>query len=164
MERKSFPPVVGPAPKLLILGSMPGVRSLEQAQYYAHPQNLFWKIMEDNFLCDFNAPYGQRITCLTNHHIALWDVLASCYRPGSLDSDIAKPSPNPISQFVSDHPSLERILLNGKSAEKWFRKFFPNFDAIDVLTVPSTSPANASVPRPEKQGQWKKALQFARVP
>src|SRR5690554_3614325 len=83
-----LPPVVGTRPRTLILGSLPGRKSLEMQQYYAHPQNAFWKIVAQLFGAPSSLPYGRRVKILTDHHIALWDVLAAAERPGSLDSSI----------------------------------------------------------------------------
>ena len=161
MECKSFPPLIGLDPRILILGSMPGVTSLAENKYYAHPQNLFWRIIEENFGCAFSRPYDQRTQCLLKHHIALWDVVGSCQRSGSLDSAIQNVIPNPIEQLIEKHPTIHTIVFNGQTAAKVFSKNFPNWSHTQLVTAPSTSPANASIPRAEKFAQWKKALHLS---
>jgi len=161
MQCISFPPIIGKMPKILILGSMPGRKSLDETQYYAHPQNLFWPIIEHTFGCPFTNSYGSRIECLLKNNIALWDVIGSCHREGSLDSAITNAQPNPIFQLVKDNPTIHTIALNGKTAAKVFHKEFPNWDCTKIHVLPSTSPANASIPRNEKIKQWQKALNLA---
>ena len=84
----SFPPIINNESKILILGSIPGIKSLEMQQYYAHPQNKFWKIIFDLFSEDFTTDYSERIKILEKYHVALWDVIDTCERKGSLDSEI----------------------------------------------------------------------------
>lgn len=161
MECKSFPPLIGLDPHILVLGSMPGITSLSENQYYAHPHNLFWRIVEDNFGCAFSSSYDHRTQCLLNHHVGLWDVVGSCQRVGSLDSAIQKAVANPIEQLIKKHPTIHTIIFNGKAAEKMFSKEFPNWEHTNLITLPSTSPANASIPRADKFAQWKRALHLA---
>ena len=161
MRCESFPPIVGLKPKILILGSMPGSKSLAQFEYYAHPQNLFWRIIENAFSCPFESPYEQRVACLKSHKVAVWDVLASCHRKGSLDRAIEHAVVNPLEEFIAENPSVEKILFNGQTAFKQFDKKFPNWTGPLYEILPSTSPANASIPREQKMAQWAQALHFA---
>lgn len=161
MKCQSFPPVIGANPKMLILGSMPGSKSLAQFEYYAHPQNLFWRVIENAFACPFDASYDQRIACLKSNKVAVWDVLASCHRAGSLDSAIERAVVNPLEIFVADHPSIEKILFNGQTAFKQFHKVYPNWRGPSYTVLPSTSPANASIPREHKMAQWVQALHLS---
>lgn len=161
MQCVSFPPIMGTTPKILILGSMPGQKSLEENQYYAHPQNLFWSIIQHTFGCPVGSAYDSRIECLVKNHIALWDVIGSCHREGSLDSAIKNAQVNPILQLVKEKPSIRTIVLNGKTASKIFYKEFPKWDYTNICVLPSTSPANASIPRTEKIKQWEEALNLA---
>lgn len=161
MQCVSFPPIIGKQPKILILGSMPGRKSLAETQYYAHPQNLFWPIIQSVFGCPFISSYDSRIECLVKNHIALWDVIGSCHREGSLDSAITDAKSNPILQLVKANPTIHTIVLNGKTAAKIFYKEFPHWKCTKIHVLPSTSPANASIPRAEKIRQWEEVLNLA---
>lgn len=159
----SFPPQCGDRPKVLVLGSIPGVASLQAVQYYAHPRNTFWPIMAGFFGFDAAAPYGERLAALKHHRVALWDVLQSCVRPGSLDSAIDRDSiaPNAIDRWLTEQPQVEMILLNGGRAATEFKRHFrhlSNDDSLPTLTMPSTSPAYAAMPGSEKQRHWHSAL------
>lgn len=158
----SFPPIAGDAPETLILGSMPGVASLEAGQYYAHPRNQFWPI-----ICRLlgagavPADYASRAALLTDNRIALWDVLAACIRPGSLDSAIAAEIPNDLPGFLAGHSGIRRICFNGRKAESSFRTLvLPRLDAVryELCGLPSTSPANASYGFERKYGLWADCL------
>ena len=160
---ESFPPIASPKARLLILGSMPGVASLRAGQYYAHPQNLFWKFMGEILGFDSALPYAQKVDCLLQAGIAVWDVLASCQRPGSLDADIhaASAQANDFAGFLAGHPDIKRICFNGSTAETLFRRHaLPQLamPGIKTLRLPSTSPANASIPRGKKLEAWSQAL------
>lgn len=157
----SFPPVADPDAKVLILGSMPGMESLLQRQYYAHPRNLFWPFMGEFFGAGLDLPYRQRIERLRTRRVALWDVLASCHRPGSLDAsiDVESAQPNNIVGLLEDCPGVETIFFNGTVPEKLYLKFVQpavkanGFD-VRAIRLPSTSPANASVSRRQKRADW----------
>lgn len=158
---ESFPPLEPPSARLLILGSMPGIASLRAAQYYAHPRNRFWPTMEALFGIPFAWPYAQRVTALNAKGIALWDVLRACERPGSLDSSIVRASevPNDFAGFLDRHPQLRAIALNGGTARDAFRRHGQpmlrhRLDGIDVIALPSTSPANAGQSAEAKLAQW----------
>jgi double-stranded uracil-DNA glycosylase len=143
---KSFNPITNTSAKILILGSMPGVKSLEANEYYAHPRNTFWPIMGAIFGFDAALPYAQRIDALKAANVALWDVLQQCERTGSLDSAI-KPSsriPNDFESFFEQHQNIRLIGFNGAEAEKSFYRYV--FHTLDIPNVqfvrlPSTSPA-----------------------
>jgi len=160
----SFDPISDAASRVLILGSMPGKVSLCAEQYYAHPQNAFWKIL--GALLDFEpcAPYETRIAQLREHGIALWDVVHSCVRETSLDSDIEEASivANPFGDFLEHHPQIHTICFNGAKAEaSWRRHVLAQLrQAHDIAyhRLPSTSPANASIRYVEKVEAWKAAL------
>ena len=157
-----FPPVVGPGAKVLILGSLPGARSLVEQRYYAQPRNAFWRIM--GTLCDAGPElaYEARIARLIEHGVALWDVLAAGRRPGSLDSAIDKATAvsNDFAAFFALHPSIQSIFFNGaKAAELYRRKVLPTlppFASIPLRTLPSTSPAYTRMPFDEKLAHWSK--------
>jgi TDG/mug DNA glycosylase family protein len=159
-----FLPVSRPDAKILILGSMPGIVSLQQFQYYAHPRNLFWPFMAE--LLDFppSVAYEARLQKLTNVGIALWDVVDQCYRQGSLDSAIKRESmqANDFGAFFKQHTKIHSIFFNGKAAESIFRKKVLTglqFKSRLTLTgLPSTSPANASIKTHEKLRQWQQII------
>lgn len=161
MNRVSgFPPVVGPKPRVLILGSMPGVASLAQRQYYAHPRNAYWRIMGDLFDAGPELPYQERLEVLKARGIALWDVLESCVRPGSLDSSISDDtaSANDFGTLFVRHPTIRHVFFNGGKAAGVFRRdVLPALGgAVDLVlaTLPSTSPAHASRTYAQKLRAW----------
>jgi len=156
---QSFPPIEKTDARILILGSMPGEASLRAGQYYAHPQNLFWRIMGELLGTEPASPYEQRVQALKSARIALWDVLRSCRRKGSLDSDIDDESlvPNDFAAFFRGHPKISHVFFNGAKAEACYRKHVrPTINTwpIEYLRLPSTSPANASISRERKLEMW----------
>ena len=158
---KSFTPSIDKNSTILVLGSMPGVKSLQKQQYYAHPQNRFWKVMAS--IC--NEPklhefdYDLKLKTLLNNNIALWDVIKSCRRLGSLDSDIQNEIPNGISKLLKNYPNIKTICLNGNKAYSAFKKHFPElFEKYDCHKMPSTSPANARYKLKDLYGEWIKAI------
>ena len=157
---KSFAPIENADAKILILGSMPGEASLKAGQYYAHPRNLFWRIMGELIDANPASPYEQRIHALKSARIALWDVLRSCRRKGSLDSDIDHGSliPNDLGTFFRCHPEITHVFFNGAKAEECFREHvqpLAGIDSIECLRLPSTSPANASISFERKLEEWR---------
>lgn len=151
----SFPPVVNDDARVLILGSMPGVLSLAENQYYAHPRNLFWPIMGSLFGAGRDVAYEQRLRLLQDHRIALWDVLHSCQRDGSLDSDIQCEVANNFATFFNTYPQITHVFFNGGKAESSFRKHVRDVGQGLVMTrLPSTSPAHASLSFEEKLAAW----------
>ncbi len=157
-----FSPIEDSNAHILILGSMPGLVSLTAAQYYAHPRNAFWYIMNQITGASPDTPYEARIEILKCAGIALWDVLASCHRPGSLDADIRSLQANNFESFFRSHPHIERVCFNGAMAEKCYMKaVFPGLATrpIQYLRLPSTSPAHASVSRDQKLTIWRHAIQ-----
>ena len=158
---KSFQPNIDNNSKIIILGSMPGVKSLEEQQYYAHPNNRFWKLMElfcnmDN-LQDFN--YLEKLQILLKNKIALWDVIESCKREGSLDTDIKNEIPNNIKGLLKQYPNIKAIILNGSKAYSAFKKHFPDLlKQYKCFKLPSTSPANAKYKLENLYQEWKTAI------
>ncbi len=161
----SFDPIINQHATLLILGSMPGNRSLQQQQYYAHPRNAFWSIMHRIADAGPELDYPTRLTRLQSARIALWDVLKSCRRNGSLDAAIRPESmqTNDFSGLLSAYPNIQRIAFNGKKAETVFRRHaLPLLDdrlrSIDLIGLPSTSPAHAAMTFEQKLDAWCKGL------
>lgn len=161
----SFTPVADPGCRVLILGSMPGKLSLEQQQYYAHPQNLFWPFMRELFGILPPLPYEQRRSQLIMHQVAVWDVLQECFRSSSLDGDIEEASiiANDFTLFFSAHPNLHHVFFNGSKAEQAYQRHVLKKQRIPATLqykkLPSTSPANASIPRAIKLAQWQAVRQ-----
>ena len=156
-----FPPVASPEARLLILGSMPGVRSLQAGQYYAHPRNLFWPIIEALFDIPASTPYGARCEALAEKGIALWDVIGRCERAGSLDSAIRNQTlqPNDFAGFFARHCKIRRVFFNGGKAEEVFRRrVLPALDSLGdelaLTRLPSTSPAYAVLSFEQKLAAW----------
>lgn len=159
----SFAPAALPSAKILILGSIPGVASLNANQYYAHPRNAFWKIMGELIGFDVRTPYPERIDVLKNADIALWDVLHSCQRKGSLDTAIESDSitANDLDAFLDIHSSIKLLCFNGATAERCFRqhvKLKAEHAAIAQIRLPSTSPAHAALSFGQKLSAWRSAL------
>lgn len=160
----SFAPIVDERSRVLILGSMPGIASLRAQQYYAHPHNLFWPILAKLVDLDAAAPYAERTARLLAAELAVWDVLKSCTRSSSLDSDIDDKTlvVNEVVPLLIAHPRLRTVVCNGgKAARVFARHIAPALPAdvvVDVHAVPSTSPANASIPYREKLAAWRRAL------
>lgn len=154
----SFPPVADDHATILILGSMPGKRSLEQKQYYAHPQNAFWKIMGETIGAHPGLPYEERLKALAGAHIALWDVLSSCMRESSLDSHIRKEEANDLASFLALHPHITHVFFNGAKAEQSFKKYVlgkQKLPPLEFHRLPSTSPAHAGMRYADKLKAWK---------
>lgn len=145
-------------PVALILGSLPSVTSLEQQQYYAHPQNAFWRIIEALFANGAPCNYAQRIELLKQNRIALWDVIATAKREGSLDSAIQPASviPNDIVGLIRAYPSIQAIYLNGGTAATLFKRHIAKqlSTTVQIILLPSTSPAHARMGFEEKLGKW----------
>ncbi len=160
---QSFDPVTPAGAVCLILGSMPGVASLEAHQYYAHRQNAFWKILQSIFGGSIET-YTERLQILDNNKIALWDSLKYCHRPGSLDANIDKNSVqcNDFENLLQQYPTIKIIAFNGKAAEKWFRKLaLPCLSAPErytLVSLPSSSPAMAMLSVESKAAHWREAL------
>jgi double-stranded uracil-DNA glycosylase len=157
----SFKPVGNADASILILGSMPGKRSLEQNRYYAHPLNAFWKIMGELVGAYPSLPYADRLEILRSSGIALWDVLDSCVRKTSLDSHIRNESANDFAAFFAQHPHITQVFFNGSKAEQCFRKFVQGkqvLPALEFCRLPSTSPAHAGMRYADKLQAWRTAI------
>lgn len=148
-----LPPVTGPEPRILILGSFPSVLSLEHSEYYGNPKNRFWAVMEHVLAVPADLPYAERTHLLTQRGVALWDVVASCERPGSADSRIRNPVPNDLAGFFYGHSTLRLVALNGTAASEIYHRL-AEIPGLASVTLPSTSPANAAMAFPEKVRRW----------
>ena len=160
-----FPAVHAGTPAVLILGSLPGRASLAAGQYYAQPRNAFWPIMGALFGAAPELDYAARLERLTARSVALWDVLASGTRPGSLDASIERETMvvNDIAGFVRRTGGVRLVLFNGKTAAALYRRrvaptLAADAAAIETRTLPSTSPAYAAMPYARKLAAWEAAL------
>lgn len=157
---KSFEPSINNNSRILILGSMPGVKSLEEQQYYAHPQNRFWKVM--SALCNedlINCRYDMRLNILLNNSFALWDTIGFCERDRSLDSNIQNEEPNNIRDLLVRFPNIKTICLNGNKSYSAFKKYFSDIlinKQYKIYPLPSTSPANARYRLDDLLKEWRK--------
>lgn len=156
-----FAPLARRDARVLILGSLPGQRSLRARQYYAHPHNAFWRIMSD--LIGAAGSYEQRCSTMSAHHIALWDVLAQSVRCGSLDADIRMNTAeaNDFRGFLAEHRDIGLICFNGQKAAQLFQRLV-TANGVEIpgelVTLPSTSPAYASMPYDQKLELWRTAI------
>lgn len=158
----SFAPILGPNPRVLILGSLPGRASLAAGQYYAHPRNLFWRFLSEILGFSADLPYQERCQSLIAHGIAVWDVYAAATRAGSLDSAIQATDAqlNNLADLFRSHPTLVQVCCNGALAHQqfthaWRQSISPQ---MRLIALPSTSPANASQSIGEKLARWRLAL------
>ncbi|MFW5442856.1 MAG: DNA-deoxyinosine glycosylase [Methylococcaceae bacterium] len=163
-----FAPIAKENAKILILGSMPSDMSLQKQQYYGHQRNAFWPIMlsllNKNIDLD-QIDYSQRKKLLIENNIAVWDVLQSCHRSGSLDTAIKMNSiqVNPFYQFFTKHRLISKICFNGAKAESIYVKYVlpdvrDQFETMKYVRLPSTSPAHAAMTLLQKTQYWKKEL------
>jgi len=150
----SFPPIVDANSGILILGSMPGAKSLQMQQYYAFPQNQFWRIMCQLFDEEFSDDYKTRINLIKDNNIALWDVIESCERKGSSDTEIKAEIDNNISELIENHPKIKVIFCNGQKSYKNLTKILGKNFKIPIIVLPSTSPLH-TVKFEEKLESWK---------
>ena len=156
-----FAPIAREDARILILGSLPGQKSLQEFEYYAHPQNAFWPIMRKLFCVE--GGYGQRCEQLVGHGIAVWDVLARAVRPGSMDARIQRGTEavNDFDKFLAEHPDIDLVCFNGQRAAQLFRgmvspgysRALPRFE-----TLPSTSPAYAAMSFADKLSRWRSTI------
>lgn len=152
--------------RALILGSMPGVKSLEEQQYYAHPQNRFWPMMADLLGEALPSRYEEKLAMLLDHHIALWDSIGQCEREGSLDSAIREERGNDFTALLQAYPAIRAICFNGGKSAQAFRrhnKALLQRPDIAFYAMPSTSPANARWRLPMLEETWRKALTEAGI-
>jgi double-stranded uracil-DNA glycosylase len=156
---RGFPPVANPSARVLVLGSLPGKASLDAQEYYANKQNAFWRIMGDLIDAGPAEPYPHRLEKLQAAGIALWDVIAAGERAGSLDADIVKSSVfvNDFLAFFAVHRHIRHVFFNGAAAEAAFRRHvLPGLPgaSLQLIRLPSTSPAHAACSYAEKLAAW----------
>lgn len=157
---RGFAPISDASARVLVLGTMPSAASLRAQQYYAHPQNLFWRLLCGALGCELPCDYRARTERARAAGIAIWDVLHACTRPGSLDADIDPTSaePNDFGDFFARHPRIRRVFFNGATAEALYRRrVLPALSselALAYLRLPSSSPANASISLADKRRAW----------
>ena len=166
MRKASFPPVVGPETRVLILGSLPGEVSLAQRQYYGHPRNQFWRLVGEVIgAADLAAvAYLARLEILRASGVGLWDVIASAVRPGSLDGAIRDHEANPLTELIGDLPALRVVAFNGGTAAMLGRRalgsMFPGMDlAARLIDLPSSSPAY-TLAYAEKARRWRRLADY----
>ena len=157
-----FPPIVGRDPRILILGSLPSRKSVEKHEYYGHPRNAFWPIMGELFGAEPTLDYETRKSIIASRGVAVWDVLASSVRPGSLDADIdaATAIPNDIDGFLADYPAVRLVCFNGQAAAKLHARLLAKAsenrsNTVKYQTLPSTSPAHAAMSFDQKLAHWR---------
>ena len=165
MHDESFSPIADACATRLILGSMPGTASLDAQQYYAHPHNAFWRIMAAVTGAAADAAYSERVCGLQDANVAVWDVLRSCERIGSLDASIRRDSEvaNDFATFFAQHPRIRQVFFNGGAAQASFKRHCAlqmRDPQISFQRLPSTSPAHASLRFEQKFAVWGSALRL----
>ncbi len=153
MINHPFPPLYDKNSKVLILGSFPSVKSREQKFFYGHPQNRFWRVISSVFECSEPETVEEKKKLLFENGIALWDVIASCDIVGSSDSSIKNVKVNDLSKILKE-ADIRQIFVNGKTAEKFFKKYLKAQINRDATCLPSTSPANAAWSLDELIKKW----------
>ncbi len=151
-----FDPILSDEPKVLILGSMPSVTSLQLQQYYGYRHNRFWPILSACFHMPITT-YEKKKMIIRQNHLALWDVIYACEREGSLDSKITHEIVNPIDQLIQQHPSIHTVICNGKKSETLYQRHFSYLDVTQIY-LPSTSNANRTIREEELFERWILAL------
>lgn len=162
---EGFAPVAGIDATVLILGSLPSRKSLQAQEYYAHPRNAFWKIMADLYGAGPELAYEARCERLVRRNVAIWDVLRSSRRAGSLDAaiDLDASKANDFKGFFESHKQIDRVYCNGRKAAELYRRLVTpalpvQSRCIACMTLPSTSPAHAAMPYDEKLEIWRQVM------
>ncbi|KPC52915.1 DNA-deoxyinosine glycosylase [Amantichitinum ursilacus] len=163
--KRCFPPVVNAQTRLLVLGSLPGEKSLAAARYYAHPQNRFWHLLGGVLQVDLPAQdYETRLQTLLDHHVGLWDVVAEATRAGSLDSNIRDHAANDLSALIATLPQLRAVAFNGGTAARiGLKQLLAPPVGLEIILLPSSSPAHTR-PFAEKLEQWRVLSRFLQQP
>lgn len=150
----SFAPVLFNNSKVLILGTMPSVKSLEYQEYYGNKQNVFWKLLFGIFNEKYSDVYSDKISLIQRRGLALWDVLQSCERKSSLDSDIIGEVANDIQDLIQKHGSISTIVFSSQKARQYFIKYIGEIEGVTMITLPSPSGANARMSFRDKLEHW----------
>lgn len=156
-QRHPIPPVYDSRSRVLILGSFPSVASREVGFFYGHPANRFWRVMAALFSEDLPSGIPERRSFLLAHGVAVWDVIASCRIAGSADASITDVVPNDIGRILSVAP-IRGIFVNGRTAEKVYRRYLFPVCGREAVCLPSTSPANAALSLPALTERWRALL------
>ncbi|MBR2340389.1 MAG: DNA-deoxyinosine glycosylase [Clostridia bacterium] len=154
MTEHPIAPLYDDGSKILILGSFPSVKSREQMFFYGHPKNRFWRVLSSVFEAKEPKDIEEKRKFLLTHSIALWDTIASCDIVGSSDSSIKNVRPNDIG-IILKKAEIEKIFVNGKTAEKYYNKYIKDKINREAVCLPSTSPANASWSLDRLIEEWK---------
>ena len=158
--KHGLPPVAAPDARLFILGSLPGDASLAAERYYAHPRNLFWRLMGHVLGEDLQClDYAVRLERLKDRRIGLWDVVAHAQRKGSLDQAIRGAGHNPLAEYFAGFSDLQAVAFNGSAAAAAGRKLLGGLDGVTLIDLPSSSPAN-TCPFAQKAKEWQKLARF----
>ncbi len=157
--KQSFPPISNQTAEILILGSLPGEKSLAMHEYYAHPQNKFWRIIAAITNNKTPVTYREKTSLLINNRLGVWDVVRQAKRIGSLDTNIVDEVPNNLDDFISRHKKLKVIGFNGTKSLKLYDKYFKRCEHIKYIHLPSSSPANARIKFDEICEKWRTLLQ-----
>ena len=157
----TFEPIFDKNSEILVLGSFPSVKSRENNFYYAHPQNRFWKVVASVYSCPVPKTVEEKKNMLLSNKIAVWDVIKSCEITGSADSTIKSVIPNDLSEILSV-ADIRKIYANGKTAQSLYNKYIKKNTGIDIIALPSTSPANASYSLEKLIKEWKKLNEYNR--
>jgi hypoxanthine-DNA glycosylase len=152
--KHGLPPLINANSTVLVLGTMPGERSIALQQYYANKGNRFWKILFTVFKEPFSHDYEDRKNLLHRHGIALWNVLQSCEREGSSDSAILNEKPNNLDALHTEYPNIRHVFFESKGAEAYFIKYNKKRAFVSYAVLPSTSGLNARLSFQEKLEQW----------
>lgn len=156
--KTSFDPISDTETTILILGTMPGDKSLELGEYYGHSRNRFWKIISSITNSDFPQTYADKKALLLKTKIGIWDVAHKANRKGSLDSAIEEEEPNDLNSFIDKHQNLKVIGFNGTKSEALYNKYFTRKPGIKYISLPSTSPANTGINFDNICKQWRQIL------
>lgn len=151
-----FPPILDQNTRVLFLGSFPSIASFDQAFYYAHPRNAFWVIMESIFAVKLESNEAKKAFCL-NKGIGLWDVIGSCERSNSSDTNLKNCIPNDFEALLNEYPNIQALAFTGKKSYDLFQKYFKDLE-IEKILLPSTSPAHAAMKKEEKEKIYKDFL------
>ncbi|WP_188456697.1 DNA-deoxyinosine glycosylase [Virgibacillus oceani] len=160
----SLAPILPKDPAILIVGSMPSIKSLEKQEYYGNPRNHFWDILFEIFNQKPLLEYDDKLAFIKRHRIALWDTIGSCYRDGSLDSAIMDEEPNDIAGLLDEYPAIQLIACNGTKSFQTFKKYFDlsKLRDVDVRKMPSTSPIPGRYTKTfaGKVEEWQRILDY----